>query len=667
MKSDFTLAFNEILEARTLPKEKVLDALRQALVSAYRRDANVLDSQQVDAEINETGQPVVLVEKEVVDAVYSHYTEVSLEEARESNPQAQIGDMAMVPVRRLSSAFGRIAAQTAKQVILQHIREAERETLYSEFIEREGDLTVGTVQSAGSGTITLTLDSGRAEAIMPVQHRTPHERYRAHDKIRVYIAEVRRNNRGPQIIVSRNHKNMLRRLLEYEVPEIFNGQIEIRSIAREAGYRSKVAVAALQEGIDAVGACVGMRGMRIQNIVKELNNEKIDIIEWDADPERFIARALSPARVSKVFLEEEIDNVRTATVIVPEDQLSLAIGKEGQNARLAAKLTGWRIDIKSVVEAAQNAMSKIDEPPLASIQETHDELLAETFRILDKKSNNRVVTPEEYSTIKKFVELAESLLYYEREEGRQGRRDMIEAVRPLVPDAAFDMPLEELELASDIMHVIGRLTNIGELWVRFMADEDGLEKLLHDGGANTDSMDAIRDALDDLVIPEVVEEDEDSDSDPVIEETEPAEASIAPDIVETPEVVTESVPDVETTPEVIEEPPAPIEEPEAVATVADVISESDEASIEVKRKPRTRNDDDVQYEQYMDNISDDEFEDYIFDDDDSDDVKESKSTKKRGKNKKRTLVYDEDLGEVVAKRRRKRGRGGDYDEYDEYF
>ncbi|MFP4323201.1 MAG: transcription termination factor NusA [Anaerolineales bacterium] len=660
MKSDFALAFNEIVESRALPHEMVLDALRQALVSAYRRDARVLDTQRIEADIDENGQPLLIVEKEVVDDVMNDHTEVALDEARETEPTAQLGDMVMVPVKTLSKSFGRIAAQTAKQVILQHIREAERDTLYNEYIEREGELTIGTVQSVSHSAITF--DLGRAEALMPSQHRTPTERYRPHEKVRVYIAEVKRSNRGPQIIVSRNHKNMLRRLLEYEVPEIYNGQIEVMSIAREAGFRSKVAVAPLQEGIDAVGACVGMRGMRIQNIVKELNDEKIDIIEWDPDPARFIARALSPARVSNVFLEEDLEGTRTATVIVPSDQLSLAIGKEGQNARLAAKLTGWRIDIKSLMEAAQEAMDRIDDPPLSYLIDTHDELLAEAFRILEKKAENRVVTPEEYNTIKEFVSLAEGMLHEERHENREERRMMIETVRPLVPDAAFEMPLEELELERDIMRVVDRMENVGELWVRFMADEEGLQRALQLGGAGQDALEAIRDALDSLVIPDVYEEAAAEAEAPVLEEATEAEM---------PELALEAI---------VEASAAPVAEPaepaELVEDVEDVEDEDEDDEIDVAPAPsdepaadaaeRPLRAEDDAYAEFYDTADDnDEMEDLI--------VRErKKSTQKKArtkerKDKRRQLIYDEDMGEVVARRRRKRDDEEIPDEYEDYF
>ena len=359
MKSEFILAFNEICEPRGLPKEDVFDALKTALVSAYRRDMNVSNTQQVIAEIDSrTGEPTIYAEKEVVDSIVDDRTEVLMDDARRlSHPDTDVDSLKMgdlVMVDSTTATFGRIAAQTAKQVLLQRVREAEREQLFEDFSGREGELVNGTVQSISGQHITIGL--GRTEAILPKSQQVRGERYRAHDKIRVYVLEVRRTNRGPQIFVSRNHRNLLRRLLELEVPEIYNGQVEIKSIAREAGQRSKVAVMALQPGVDPVGACVGMRGVRIQSIVRELNDEKIDVIEWNPDQKTFIAKALSPARVSHVFLEDHPDDGKTAVVVVPDDQLSLAIGREGQNARLAAKLTGWRIDIKSLTESASDSL-----------------------------------------------------------------------------------------------------------------------------------------------------------------------------------------------------------------------------------------------------------------------------------------------------------------------
>lgn len=372
MRNEFEVAFNEIAELRSLPSEVVLEALQTALISAYRRDSGVSAAQKVDASIDPmTGRARIFVEKEVVEQVdedFNALTEVDLEKARYYDPECNIGDTIMVQVEGTTKKFGRIAAQTAKQVILQKIREAERNSLYEEFIDKEGDILTGKVQSVNASVATLSL--GRTEAILPRAQQIPGERYKPHDTVRVYVLEVKRSNRGPQIVVSRSHRNMLRRLLEFEVPEIYNGQVEIKNIAREAGYRSKVAVAALQDGIDPVGACVGMRGIRIQNIVKELHDEKIDIIEWNPNQEAFIAKALSPARVTGVYLDDDPDAGRTAVVVVPDEDLSLAIGREGQNARLAAKLTGWRIDIKSVTESVETALLHIDEPPLLALQ-TH--------------------------------------------------------------------------------------------------------------------------------------------------------------------------------------------------------------------------------------------------------------------------------------------------------
>lgn len=652
MKSDFTLAFNEILETRALSKEVVLEALQQALISAYRRDANLSSSkQQIEARIDPTGKPEILLEKEVVDHVINPRTEVELGIAQEHIPDCELGDMVMVPVTDTSASFGRIAAQTAKQVILQRIREAERETLYDEFIEREGDLITGTVQSVSHGVVTLSF--GRAEAIMPRAHQMRGERYRPHEKIRTYVVEVNKSTRGPQIVVSRTHKDMLRRLLEYEVPEIYNGQVEIKNIAREAGYRSKVAVAALQEGVDPVGACVGMRGMRIQSIIKELNDEKIDVIEWSSDPARFIEKALSPARVSGVYLDESIDQVRTATVVVLGDHLSLAIGREGQNARLAAKLTGWRIDIKSVSEAAREGFAALDNPPFDSIKVDRPDLVQEIERILDKMQANRPIMPEEYTTLTRFVDLVESRKVESMDIEREARRETLAAVRPLVPEAAFHMPLVTLELADDIVKALGRIDNVGDLMIRVLAEEDRLTEMLKENQAGDDAMEAIRYALDDLVIPEIYEaEAEAAAAETEVEAAEAeaveAEESVADDveIAAEEETVTETDEEEEALPAFVEPEP--------------VVAAQEETARKDKRLKRDDDEDDAQEDTVADQI------DYMYDYDDefeSDGSQKKKS--KKSKQRRVQLVYDEELGEVVAKRRRKGSRRRDnFDEYD---
>ena len=340
MKSDFISAINQISSEKGVSKEVVIQAIEAALVSAYKRNFNTPGTQAVRVTINpQSGEVAVFAQKQVAEEAKDTRTEITLEAARSLNPEAQIGDQ--VEVESTPHNFGRIAAQTAKQVVLQRLREAERELVYEEFVDREGDILNGVVQRIEGRTIIL--DLGKAEATLAPVEQVPGENYRPGQRLKVYLLEVHRTSKGPQIIVSRTHRSLLRRLFELEVPEIFNGTVEIKSIAREPGSRSKVAVTARQEGVDPVGSCVGMRGVRIQNIVNELSGEKIDVVQWHQDPTVFVANALSPAQVISVDLSEED---KTAVVTVPERQLSLAIGREGQNARLAAKLTGWRIDIK---------------------------------------------------------------------------------------------------------------------------------------------------------------------------------------------------------------------------------------------------------------------------------------------------------------------------------
>ena len=357
MKSDLIMAVNQICAEKDLPKQVILGAIEEALMHAYRRNyANntAVVQAQIDAE---TGELRVFCEKTVVEAVLDASVEITLADARQLDPQVEIGGMVLV--EKTPADFGRIAAQTAKQVILQRIHEAERDSLYDAYKQKEGELINGAVQAIDyrSNQVTITMGK-KTEGILAAEDQLPNDKYRIGTTVRCLVAEVAKGTRGPQIRLSRTHRNMLRRLLEREIPEIFNGTVEIKGIAREPGQRSKVAVAALQTGVDPVGSCVGMKGTRIQNIVDELGGEKIDVIEWSADSKQFIANALSPARPTETVLLEEGD-ARTAIVIVPDRQLSLAIGKEGQNARLAAKLTGWRIDIKSETEAATEGITEI--------------------------------------------------------------------------------------------------------------------------------------------------------------------------------------------------------------------------------------------------------------------------------------------------------------------
>ena len=342
MKSDFYAAISQIAAERGIPRESVQEVVEQALVTAYRRYLGQNPPpMEVSVKIDPTsGDARVFAEKQVVEDVDDDRFEISLEVARKIRSDAEVGEMVMI--ESTPNDFGRIAAQTAKQVVLQRIKEVERDHVYGEFMDREGEIVTASVQRHAKGNVILEM--GKAEAVLPPKEQSPSDRYFPGQRLKVYLQEIKREERGPRLIVSRSNRDLIKRLFEMEVPEIYNGSVEIKSIAREPGVRSKVAVAARQEGVDPVGSCVGMRGIRIQNIVNELNNEKIDVVQWSPDVRTFISNALSPATAVEVQLN---DDEKSAVVIVPDKQQSLAIGKEGQNVRLAAKLTGWRIDIKS--------------------------------------------------------------------------------------------------------------------------------------------------------------------------------------------------------------------------------------------------------------------------------------------------------------------------------
>jgi N utilization substance protein A len=362
MRSDFMLAINQLCAERKLSEEVVLEAVDAALISAYKRNFGSATNIEVRIEPS-TGDVQVFGVKDVVETVQDPKTQILLAEARQVDPEVQLEGTVLI--ESTPRSFGRIAAQTAKQVILQRIREAEREALYSSFADSAGEIAHGTIQSFDYHSRDVMINLDGAEALLPAREQVPSERYRRGTRLRAYVLEVRRGNRGPQITLSRRTPALLRRLLELEVPEIFNGTVEIKSIAREAGSRSKVAVHAVQEGVDPVGSCVGVRGGRIQNVVNELGGEKIDIVQWHPEVAVFIGNALSPSKVMNVLLSDDPGTGRTATVIVPDRQLSLAIGKEGQNARLAAKLTGWRIDIKSATEAAEETLGRLEDITVA--------------------------------------------------------------------------------------------------------------------------------------------------------------------------------------------------------------------------------------------------------------------------------------------------------------
>jgi len=351
MNKDLFAAIESLEKEKGISKEVLFEALEVALVSAYKRNFQSAPAVRVDID-RDTGEITVFSQLKVVEEVESDQQEVNLYEARVYNPRCQIGDIIEMEVT--PKEFGRIAAQTAKQVVIQRIREAERELIYESFVDRTEEIITGLVRRFEQRNVII--DLGRTEAVLPVAEQIPYERYRQGERVKTFIADVKKTTKGPQIIVSRTHTGFLKRLFEMEVPEIYEGIVEIKAIAREAGHRSKLAVLSNNKDIDPVGACVGPKGSRVQAISNELKGEKIDIIKWSEEPEEYIANALSPAKVSSVILDS--DN-KTATVVVPDSQLSLAIGKEGQNARLSAKITGWKIDISSETQFTEKSLSAI--------------------------------------------------------------------------------------------------------------------------------------------------------------------------------------------------------------------------------------------------------------------------------------------------------------------
>jgi N utilization substance protein A len=621
-KNEFALAFNEVLEEKQLSKDIILGAIESAMVSAYRRAVNASAAQHVEAKIDpETGKVTVFAEKEVVEDVQEPKTEVLLDEARKVNPEAQLGDM--VVVETTPGDFGRVAAQTARQVIQQRIREAERSNQMQYFERQVGEIVSGIIQATNAQATTVGLDM-KAEGVLPANQRIPGERFKVHERVRAVVLEVKDGSRGPQIVLSRAHRNFLRRLLENEVPEIYHGVVEIRAIAREPGARAKVAVMATQAGVDPVGACVGIKGVRIQAIVKELHDEKIDIIQWDQDPIIYISKAISPARVSGVYLSE-LEGSRTATVVVNEDQLSLAIGRDGQNARLAAKLTGWRIDIKSLAEAAADAIRKLrDEPELAELLPNAVETIPAVEEVLAKKAENRAVTPEEFTMLSQFVDRVERRTIQIKEEAARAEEEKINTARAEIPTAAFAMPLEQLELKEHVFNILveAGIDTVGALMMSMKMD---VNKVLGLAGIGPKAIANIEESLAALQFPEP-----------------------APEVV-----AAEPVAEAEPHPEV--EEPVAAAELAAVAELAVV-----DAEAPAKKEPKKVLEHEApEDDEHKDGVSLDElfsmkpeiFQTTGGEEEESADKKKGK----KGKKKSVELEFDEERGEVVGRKKHKRG------------
>jgi N utilization substance protein A len=629
MKNEFSLAFNEVLEEKQLPKEVILQAVESAMVSAYRRAVNASTAQQVEAKVDpETGKVTICAEKEVVEEVQDERTEVILEAAHAVNPEANLGDMVMVD--STPSDFGRVAAQTARQVIQQRIREAERQVQSQYFEKQIGEIISGVVQAASNVQgITVGLDM-KAEGVMPPNQKIPGEHFKVHDRVRAIVLEVKESPRGPQIILSRSHRNFLRRLLENEVPEIYHGIVEIRAIAREPGQRAKVAVSATQPNVDPVGACVGMRGVRIQAIVKELHDEKIDIIEWNPDPVIYISKAVSPARVCGVFLA---DGDKTATVVVQEDQLSLAIGRDGQNARLAAKLTGWRIDIKSLAEAACDAVAKLQgDATLSVLAEAEKSHVATIEAILTKKDEGRPVTPEEYTMLTQFVDRVERRTVEQKKAERAAEEERTSAACADIPAAAFEAPIFDLGLAEHILNILteAELRTIGDLMLKMKLNPDSILGL---AGIGPKSMQAIENALAKVTFPE---------PEPMVEPAAEAEVAVASaEAVAEPGIAAEAGA-VEAAPpaEEMAEVQAKSAEAEAAPAVEEAAAEEKPLEEIFVLKPEMLKPAPVAEEE-----------------------EDTSDKKKKKKQKHVEIVYDEEQDQTIALKKHKRGEEG-WDEWE---
>lgn len=365
MHFDFVQALREIQREKEIPLEVLEHIIEDALVSAYRKHFGAASEIHVEIDWEES-RAAVYVRKEVVETIENPHLQMSLTQAQKMyDPAIQVGEVLDIEVT--PEEFGRIAAQTAKQVVVQRIREAERDILFDEFNSHAGEIMTGMVARRDGRTVYVNI--GKIEAILPATEQMPNDSYRIGERMKFYIVEVKKTTKTPHVLLSRSHPGLLRKLFELEVPEIAEGLVEIRSVAREAGFRSKVAVASRQDNVDPVGACVGHRGSRVQAVVDELRGEKIDIVRWSDDGARYLAAALSPARISEVILDEDH---HSATVIVPDSQQSLAIGKEGQNVRLAARLTGWRIDIRSESQVREAGIGEVEETEMGEEEQPFD-------------------------------------------------------------------------------------------------------------------------------------------------------------------------------------------------------------------------------------------------------------------------------------------------------
>ncbi|MDY0018745.1 MAG: transcription termination factor NusA [Anaerolineae bacterium] len=688
MKSEFSLAFSQICAEYNLPRDVVLEAVQAALVTAYRRDWKVAPTQNLIAEINmDNGLARIFLEKTVVAEVEDSETEIALQNAKRINSSAELEEQLMVDVT--PQDFGRIAAQTAKQVITQRLREAERESQFNRFSRQENEIIIGTIQSIKPQVITLHLERTE-EATMPKREQIPGERYRIHQKIRVYVLDVRKTPRGPQITVSRSHPSMLRRLLELEVPEIRSGQVEIKAIAREAGARSKIAVMSRQPGLDPVGACVGMRGIRIQTISQELNEERIDVIEWNAEPVQFIANALSMDKVLSVVVDETNPGGKTASVVVLDDQLSLAIGRSGQNARLAAKLTSWRVDIQGMTEAALWALEQVNETPelLASQKEVAG-LMPRLATILRTHEEERYpYTDEECTLAKTVIEAVRKSLIAKREleqpESRQTKarreaqkRAEVEKLAAKqqalkrVPEAAYQIPLASLSISEKVLgHLTnGGINNVGEIMERIALGDEALLML---NGIGAKALNEIKEAIENSPF--------------TLKEARPDSEGIA----EFEEAFLEPAPEAaEAVPALLEEDTGQVSLKDMTVDVsveaeAEVAAAEKEPTVEGAAQPEEPGEIDtlvevpvIAGEERMDGSVPEPMEGeellkvpadlgiqvYEEEEEDTELLDETSKGKKKSKKRSKAIFYDDDSGETYVVRKRRRIPGDIWDDF----
>ena len=466
MKSDLLLVVTQLAAERNLPQSSVVSVVKAALSFAYRKDP-AANGQDVEVDVDlEKGEVTLNTVMRIVDEVEDDKMELTPEQALEQGHEVKVGDY--IITGSLEHVPGRILAGTAKQVVLQKLREAERDLVFDEFADKEGQILTATIQRIESERIIV--DLGKTEAFMPISEQSQYERYRPGQQLKFYVLQVGRTIRGPEILVSRTHPDLLRRLFEIEVPEIFNEIVEIRSISREPGSRAKVAVFSTQEGVDAVGACVGLRGIRIQNVVNELLGEKIDVIEWNEDPITYIKNALSPSSVEKVVINE---SDQTALVLVPEKQLSLAIGRDGQNARLSARLTGWKVDIQPSVLESQPSVLESQVSEVIQVSSNEENLLDDKDDTIQTDLTKETsVEPKNDSNVidenldLELIALEQEIAQLEKEEKENQEK----------ASESSNVKEEVLDLSSDSLWEIGDTGSTTGGEIRFAEDIDEYDR-----------------------------------------------------------------------------------------------------------------------------------------------------------------------------------------------